>query len=218
VKDFAQCEFSRLLLATALIFRATSPPIGRTALLLTWFGRRPTFINPTVGDQESFPAFTLFKDRLNQGLKPLGSLPQLPIQLEFDTRIPLVFLGNRPTNRYSINQVPAHKAGLLCDDWAPVSVRAPIMFHFGHPGYDALKSPQTSVALSPFEQRANHRLCVLPPDKGHVWNIDLARDHCLRKPKIRQKLDELGLDFSGVLGWSPSLAFTMQCWDLSIIQ
>jgi len=47
------------------------------------------------------------------------------------------------------------------------------MFHFGHPGYDALKSPQTSVALSPFEQRANHRLCVLPPDKGHVWNTTL---------------------------------------------
>ena len=62
---------------SVIIFWPTSPPIGRTAFLLTWFGRRPTFVNPAISDQESFPAFTLFKDRLNQGLKPLGSLPQL---------------------------------------------------------------------------------------------------------------------------------------------
>jgi hypothetical protein len=132
--------------------------------------------------------------------------------------MPLVSLGNRPTNRDSIKQVPAHKADLLCDNWAPVCVRAPVMVPLGHPGYDVLKSPQTSVALPIFEQRANHRLCVLPPDKGHVWNTDLLCDHCFSEPKIRQKLDELGLYFSGVLGWLPSLAITMQCWDLSIIQ
>jgi hypothetical protein len=162
------------------------------------------------------PAFTLFKDRLNQGLKRFGSLPQFPNQLKFDTRRSLVFLGNRPTNRDSIKQVPAHKADLLCDNWAPVSVRAPVMLPLDQPGYDVLESPQTSVALPPFEQRANHRLGVPPPDKGHVWQTELARDHRLSKPEVRQQLDELGLDFSGVLGRSPSLTFTMQ-WRILLI-